>query len=744
MLAGGTYAQTPVVHTSGLESAPTHQRFIVQYKDGAGVTTPAVAQQRLAAALASAPATLQSDVIVPGNPSTAAPTVLREMAPGGYVVTSSTALTPFAAEQWMQKIAADPQVRFVQVDVVAYPKAQPNDRYYPQQEHLFGAQGMRGDRAWSMTRGAGVVVAIIDSGITPHPDLDAALLPGYDFVNLDADPTVKECAGTHATYVAGTIAAVTNNARGVASVAPDTRIVPIQVAPGCAHGSYASDKVSAIRWAVGQEIGNAPINANPAEVINISRGGEYECPVAVQEAIDHANTKGAVVVISAGNESISADRIGPGNCRNVLSVGAVDAQGRRSYFSNFGPTVDLAAPGQIVWPSADDRTYEDLQGTSFSAPMVSAVAAMMQSAASKTLTPARIETLLKESARPFPSTPDKPIGAGILDATAAVSYAMHETYETLNGAYVIHSVDKKCLMVGNEGNDTVPSFDRWWNTTYAANNCGLGDAATLMANKQAVWHFTPIETGVGMTAYVIRSAVNQKCLIRGSNGYAEQAELFSWPVHADKTWCGFPTREALVANGQALWFLDKPSKQTSFGLTHTHTGLKTVRPSFAYLLKPGGWEQRFGDARGTWDYFELHEVSAVDANGIPRQGMQVPIVMGTRCMGLDAIGDLSIPLREQECTTPVGQRFVYKEDRLHVADDQRLCLGPWNSQTAAGTLILTAWCTLDATQRWSIDAEGRIRNRHVPSLCMSTDNDGYAYNLVCDQAPRQRFKFKLP
>ena len=196
----------------------------------------------------------------------------------------------------MRQIAADPNVEYVEVDKLNKPLLTPNDTRYSEQWGYSGTYGIKANQAWDVTNGSGVVVAVLDTGITNHSDLNANILPGYDFISDTAvsndgngrdsdasDPgdwvTANQCGGTHAaqnsswhgTHVAGTIAAVTNNAKGVAGVAYGAKIVPARVLGTC--GGYDSDIADAITWASGGTVSGVPANANPAEVINLSLGG---------------------------------------------------------------------------------------------------------------------------------------------------------------------------------------------------------------------------------------------------------------------------------------------------------------------------------------------------------------------------------------------------------------------------------------------------------------------------------------
>jgi len=241
----------------------------------------------------------------------------------------------------------------------------------------------------------------------------------------------------HGTHVSGTIAEVTNNGLAGAGVAPEARIVPIRVLGRC--GGYDSDIADAMVWAAGGDVPGVAKNANPAEVLSLSLGGDQSCPAYVQEAINTAVSLGAVVVVAAGNQNSDAGTHSPAGCENVITVGATGYSGQRASYSNFGPKVEISAPGGAgvegspngyIWstlnagttvPGAD--SFGGYGGTSMATPHVSGIIALMQSVATKPLTPAQVTGLLMSTARPFPVKPDKAIGVGIVDATAAVQRA---------------------------------------------------------------------------------------------------------------------------------------------------------------------------------------------------------------------------------------------------------------------------------------------------------------------------------
>jgi len=376
---------------------------------------------------------------------------LRRTALGADVMKANRKLDRVEAEALMREIAADPSVDYVEVDKLNHPMLTPNDPSYSQQwGYQSGAGGIRADQAWDTTSGVGSVVAILDTGITSHSELNGAVLPGYDFivdtaVSVDgdgrdsnpADPgdgyNAGECgAGVpasnsswHGTHVAGTVAAATNNGVGVAGVAYGAKIVPVRVLGKC--GGYDSDIADAMIWASGGTVSGVPANANPAEVINLSLGGSGACSTTTQNAINSAVSRGTTLVIAAGNDNGPVSNASPANCANVIAVGSITSTGARSSFSNYGAGVDVAAPGSSILSTINTgaRTpgaegYATYSGTSMATPHVAGVVALMQAVATTPKTPAQIESLLKSTARAFPVTQTQPNGAGIVNAKAAI------------------------------------------------------------------------------------------------------------------------------------------------------------------------------------------------------------------------------------------------------------------------------------------------------------------------------------
>lgn len=318
--------------------------------------------------------------------------------------------------------------------------------------------------AWDITFGEEVVVAVVDTGITNHSDLNSKILFGADLVSdpamsndgdsRDNDPsdpgdwvTVGDpcyngsfhSSSWHGTHVAGTIAAKTGNGTGVSGISFNAKIVPVRVLGKC--GGWASDIADGIKWAAGLAVAGVTNNPNPARVINLSLGGRGSCSAMMQEAVDAANGAGALVVVAAGNSNNNIDFIhySPANCKGVVTVASTDHLQNRSSFSNYGDFIDLSAPGGggigvmstinsgTTSPSTED--YRQMSGTSMSSPHVAGVAALMVGV-NPDLSPDQLRQILSDSAAAFDPSSDcdsSICGEGLLDAEAAVMLAMSTT-----------------------------------------------------------------------------------------------------------------------------------------------------------------------------------------------------------------------------------------------------------------------------------------------------------------------------
>lgn len=329
-------------------------------------------------------------------------------------------------------------------------RAASNDPQYAAQWNLKGPASITLEPVQRFT-GAGVTVAVIDSGKTNHPDLAGQFVGGYDFVSdssgadgnsgrdSDATDTGDYCvfddntydpSSWHGTAVAGTIAALRDNGRDITGVAPGAKILPLRVLAQC--GGVESDVIDAIAWASGATVPGVPTNTHPAKVINLSLStvDPAGCSTDWQQAISTARSRGSLVVTAAGNQSGPAQNYAPGNCSGVVNVAASTSTQQRASYSNYGTTVDLAAPGgdssaplpllTVNSTTTNTGAYSVTRsiGTSFAAPQVSAVAAMIWSQ-QPSLTVARVESMLAARARPASSCSS--CGAGILDATRTLA-----------------------------------------------------------------------------------------------------------------------------------------------------------------------------------------------------------------------------------------------------------------------------------------------------------------------------------
>ena len=298
----------------------------------------------------------------------------------------------------------------------------PNDRYFSRQWGLTSdSYSINATGAWSQSTGKDVTVAVIDSGILPtHPDLKDNLLPGYDFISdpwmsrdndgRDADPS-DDGDSTDA----------------------DICYQGSEARPSSWHGSHVAGIIDALTWASGGHVNGVPDNDNPAQVINMSLGGEGTCPAFYQKAINAAVKRGSIIVTAAGNEDMDAGEVAPAGCQNVITVGATGSTGARSFYSNYGSVVDVSAPGGD--PNTDDGiastvdrsettpqepAYAYMMGTSQAAPHVSGTIALLR-AINPSLTTEETTALLQDTSTPLSNCDRDACGTGIINATAAVN-----------------------------------------------------------------------------------------------------------------------------------------------------------------------------------------------------------------------------------------------------------------------------------------------------------------------------------
>jgi serine protease len=428
----------------------------------------------------------------------------REITPELVTVIGAPDMDAAAQAAWLERLAADPDVEFAVLDERRRAHAVPTDQFFAEQWYLRAVEvsAARNELAWDTTTGAAdTVVAVLDTGIRyEHPDLrrtseGGRMLPGYDFVSgesggtfrvandgdgRDADPSdpgdwlssadlatslFEGCApgptnsSWHGTRVAGMLAAITNNNIGLAGATWSGNVLPVRVLGKC--GGYDSDIIAGMRWAAGLPVSGVPANPTPAKVLNMSLGGSGSCTRAYQDAMTELTAAGVLVVASAGNENGPVDV--PGNCPGVLAVGGLRHVGTKVGYSSQGAQVGISAPaGNCVNPVGDclfslitttntgattpaASAYTDARsdiniGTSFSAPIVAGIAALMHGV-NANLTTGDFRARLQAAARPFPAEAGLPTcpntdpstgqcncttstcGAGIADAAQSVAEA---------------------------------------------------------------------------------------------------------------------------------------------------------------------------------------------------------------------------------------------------------------------------------------------------------------------------------
>lgn len=312
----------------------------------------------------------------------------------------------------------------------AAPPVSKNDERFPSQRNLWdristpiGGYSIKAPSLWRKTEGnPATVVAVIDSGVLPgHLDLAGKLLPGRDMIRdsaisrdapgRDNDPSDQgdwynagECgdpkaspSSWHGTFVAGQIAAATDNGIGIAGVAPGAMILPVRALGKC--GGWDSDILAAMAWASGATV-DGVANPNKAKIVNMSlagppmsSAGRASACRAYSAAASAGNARGAIFIAAAGNDGDNANRVVPASCGGFVSVGATSSKGFGAIYSNIGSTVDLSAPGGDPWvEGASDRIYSLSndgktvpaangvglsQGTSMAAPQVAGAAALL-------------------------------------------------------------------------------------------------------------------------------------------------------------------------------------------------------------------------------------------------------------------------------------------------------------------------------------------------------------------------------
>ncbi len=302
-----------------------------------------------------------------------------------------------------QRLARNPHLRQAEPNWLLPPLALPNDPLYGNGWHLpkIGAP-----TAWSTSLGTNTVVAVLDTGVhAAHPDLNGRVLAGWNTASQNTD--ITDTFG-HGTKVAGTVSASTNNSIGVSAIGWGARILPVKITNATDGYASTSNIAAGISWAA----------SHGAKVVNISY--DIVASSIIESAAQQFRSTGGLVVGSAGNTG--TDR-GFGPQSGIVFVSGTDSADARASWSSFGGHVDIAAPGVSIASTNNAGAYGSYSGTSFAAPVVAGVVALMRSA-NPALPPSQVESILYQTALDRGAAGfDGVFGWGRVNAAAAVAAA---------------------------------------------------------------------------------------------------------------------------------------------------------------------------------------------------------------------------------------------------------------------------------------------------------------------------------
>ncbi|MBK6281012.1 MAG: S8 family serine peptidase [Gammaproteobacteria bacterium] len=313
-------------------------------------------------------------------------------------------VSPQSEEALVQALSRDPNIEFAELDMAVPPSATtPNDTRYGSQWHLPKIQA---PASWDSSKADNIVIAVLDTGVdAAHPDLSGKLLPGWNAVDGGYD--TSDMHG-HGTAVAGTAAAQTDNANGVAGVAWNAAILPVRITNRSDGYAYWSDVARALTWAADQG----------ADVANISYGVTNSATVA--NAAQYMRSKGGLVVVAGGNDGADA---GYANNPHMITVSATDSADAKASWSNYGAFIDVAAPGVSIQTTSRGGGYGNWSGTSFASPVTAGAVALIM-AANPALSADQVEAVLKDSADKIAGDLHPYYGYGRINVANGVSMAM--------------------------------------------------------------------------------------------------------------------------------------------------------------------------------------------------------------------------------------------------------------------------------------------------------------------------------
>jgi len=532
----------------------------------------------------------------------------------------------------IESLNQDPDVEWAVPNGRRYAAATANDPFYTSGKlwNLTGTWGVQANDAWDVTTGVpSVRVAVLDTGIRKdHPDLAANLVAGYDFVDdeytcsgigdcwydrtflsagdgngWDADPSdpgdwvsANYCgyshpganSSWHGTHVAGTVAAIRNNGTGVVGVAPGVKTQPIRVLGKC--GGTDWDIAMGMLWAAGEDIykydasyGRLPVNPTPAKVLNLSLGGTYEDLSDAQEMCEFYDAvsqivmqRGATIVAAAGNDGDQANYTVPGSCPGFISVAATTTTGAKAVYSNYGPTVDVAAPGGSSGDADADgisdyvlstynlgtttpgpNGYAEMAGTSMATPAVAGTVALAYSVG--ITDPVVIERVLKATARRS-SCPESQCGAGVVSAKNLLAAKVP------TGAPVISGVPQV-------GQTLRASTGTWRNNDAAIN---------------LTWYRDSTVVGTGATYLATAADVGANLFVRAQASGAADTVFVDTPVtvkYSSRVAISIPAK--VKKSKRATLTVKVSAGYTPVGLVYAYDGKRRIASARLYASNRG-------------------------------------------------------------------------------------------------------------------------------------------------------------
>jgi subtilisin family serine protease len=314
-----------------------------------------------------------------------------------------------ASEKLLLALQRNQDVEYAEPDFIATAIGTANDPYFTGGNQWYLTK-IQAPQAWDSSTGNSTgIVAIIDTGVrASHPDLSGKVLQGYDFINNDSDATDDN---GHGTAVAGLCSAASNNGIGMAAVAWANPILPVKVLGADGSGTY-SGIANGITWSADRG----------ARIINLSLGGTSSSRT-LQDAVNYAWNKKSVIIAAAGNNGNNT-AFYPAACKNVVAVSATTSSDTRPSWSNYGSYVDLSAPGENILTLQGSSSYASWNGTSFSSPITSGVAALMAAANPALSNASIVDLLLKNCDDIGAAGYDVYFGNGRVNANRAVAAAL--------------------------------------------------------------------------------------------------------------------------------------------------------------------------------------------------------------------------------------------------------------------------------------------------------------------------------